>query len=121
MNPCHTLRCTYCCEHTNMLLTAEDVSRLETLGFKKESFSKPSALGTQLKNTHGHCVFLTAGHCTIYDHRPDGCRLYPIVYDKISKDAIQDNACPRFPDFPVTPETRRKLKDLIQRLFPEGF
>jgi hypothetical protein len=120
MNSCEAVHCTACCEHTNMLLTAQDIARIEALGHPKDSFSHPGSLGEQLKNTNGHCVFLKAGQCTIYTSRPHGCTLYPIVYDKSSRQAILDDACPRYKDFPLTNERRRQLQRLITTLFPEG-
>ncbi len=120
MNPCQAIRCSYCCQHTNMLLTAEDTKRIEALGHPPATFQKPGALGMQLKNTHGHCVFLKNGQCTIYDARPQGCRLYPIIHNRTLGGAICDDACPRHTDFPLTPETRRQLRRLIETLFPDG-
>ena len=120
MNACKTLHCTTCCEHTNMLLTPKDLARIESLGYPATNFSKPGPLGIQLKNINGHCVFLRAGSCTIYEYRPTGCTIYPIVYDKDSGQAIVDDNCPRHLDFPLTVETRRRLRTLITTLFPDG-
>jgi uncharacterized protein len=120
MNHCQAAKCTYCCEQTNMLLTPQDIARIEALGHARATFSKQGSLGIQLKNTQGHCVFLRAGHCQIYDARPIGCRLYPVVYEQTSGEAILDDACPRHTDFQLTPETRKQLKTLLACLFPDG-
>ncbi len=120
MNSCRAIRCTACCQQTNMLLTLADIARIETLGLPKTSFTKQGSLGQQLKNTNGHCVFLKAGQCSIYDHRPQGCTLYPVIFNKTTGEANLDDACPRHRDFPLTLETRRQLRRLIQTLFPDG-
>jgi uncharacterized protein len=120
MNQCQATKCTYCCEHTNMLLTSEDISRIEALGHHTITFTKQGNLGTQLKNIHGHCIFLRAGQCRIYDARPTGCRLYPIVYDRSLGEAILDDSCPRHKEFTLTIESKRQLKQLIITLFPKG-
>lgn len=35
-----------------------------------------------MKNLEGRCVFLDLAKrgCTIYDFRPEGCRIYPVIY-----------------------------------------
>jgi len=120
MNPCRAIRCTACCQYTNMLLTKEDIARIEALGHPAASFQQQGTLGIQLKNVNGHCVFLSAGQCTIYNCRPQGCTLYPIVLDRTTGEAIRDDTCPRYQEFPLTKETRRRLRRLIQTLFPNG-
>ncbi|RLG64560.1 YkgJ family cysteine cluster protein [archaeon] len=80
-----------------MELTEEDIRRIEKLGFKREGFTVTHADGrVTLKNVNGHCIFLdeSTGKCTIYPHRPIGCRLYPIIYDEASGDVTVDPECP---------------------------
>ncbi|RLG78751.1 MAG: hypothetical protein DRO13_06790 [Thermoprotei archaeon] len=51
----------------------------------------------RLKNIDGHCIFLdpSTNMCTIYEHRPLGCRLYPLVYDVDRDEVSLDTTCPR--------------------------
>ena len=121
MNSCRAIRCTACCQQTNMLLTPADIARIEALGYPTSFFLQRRPLGLQLKNSQGHCVFLKAGQCSIYEQRPQGCTLYPAVYSKTTGEAILDDTCPRHRDFPLTTETRRQLRRLIDTLFPDGF
>ena len=74
--------CDRCCWGTEMPLTEEDVARLESLGFRREEFSVVKDVVRVLRNVDGHCFFLdpSTGRCRVYEHRPLGCRLYPLVY-----------------------------------------
>jgi len=66
-----------------MPLTKEDIERIEALGYVREYFVVEGKDGIpRLRNINGHCVFLdtATGKCRIYQHRPLGCRLYPLVY-----------------------------------------
>jgi len=66
-----------------MPLLDEDVARIERLGFRRDMFSYVDERGTRrLRNVEGRCIFLdpTSRECTIYEHRPLGCRIYPVVY-----------------------------------------
>ena len=50
--------CGICCTETEMLLSNEDIKRLEKRGFHKKYFVKIFKDGyAQLKNRNGYCVF----------------------------------------------------------------
>ncbi len=81
MVPCTRIRCHKCCIETMMELSESDIERIAGLGYRIEDFAVKGEDGVyRLRNVNGHCVFLTAeGKCSIYEHRPLGCRLYPVV------------------------------------------
>ena len=90
------LRCGACCKETEMLLSTEDIERLERKGYSKKFFVRFDSEGyAKLRNQHGHCVFYYAKkqQCKIYKDRPLGCRLYPVIYDEI-RGIVVDDICP---------------------------
>jgi Fe-S-cluster containining protein len=68
-----------------MPLSNLDLKRILKLGYKLECFAVKTDEGWRLKNNSGRCVFLIKERCGIYLHRPEGCRLYPLVYDETLK------------------------------------
>ena len=89
--------CGKCCYNTEMILFREDVERLVKLGYKIEYFAVKREGKLVLRNVDGHCIFLdpSTNKCTIYPHRPIGCRFYPLVYDVSSGKIVVDKECPR--------------------------
>ncbi|RLE53180.1 MAG: YkgJ family cysteine cluster protein [Candidatus Methanomethylicota archaeon] len=89
--------CAKCCYETKMPLTREDVERIRKLGFKLKDFACWRNGVLTLKNVDCHCVFLdvSSGKCKIYEHRPLGCKLYPLVYDVYSGKVLVDPYCPK--------------------------
>lgn len=90
----YCLSCALCCTATEMILTPSDIERIEMLGFKREDFAEIRDGFYRLKNVEGCCVFLRGNRCTIYDYRPIGCSLYPIVIDAETGDVVLDRECP---------------------------
>jgi len=89
------LRCGVCCRETEMLLSLDDIERLERKGYRKEFFVCFDREGyPTLRNRQGHCVFYDSekSRCRVYKDRPLGCRLYPVIYDEL-KGIIVDNIC----------------------------
>jgi len=89
------LRCGDCCKETEMLLSAEDIERLEGKGYRKKFFVRFDEEGyAKLRNLRGTCVFYDADYCRckIYRFRPLGCRLYPIIHDE-KKGIVVDEVC----------------------------
>jgi Fe-S-cluster containining protein len=82
-----------------MILLREDIERIASLGFNAEEFVVYSKGFYRLKNIDGMCVFLNPKTrlCSIYDWRPKGCRLYPIVYvvGGYFEEITVDNSCPQ--------------------------
>ena len=88
--------CGKCCYQTEMPLTKEDIERIERLGYRREDFAIKVNGVYRLRNVNGKCYFLDeSNRCVIYDHRPIGCRIYPIIFDITSNRAIVDDLCPR--------------------------
>jgi len=89
--------CGKCCYDTKMPLTKRDIERIKNLGFVEEYFVDRRGRIPRLKNIDGHCVFLdpTTNSCIIYPDRPEGCRLYPLVYEEKSNRVSVDFLCPK--------------------------
>ncbi len=96
-----------------MILSNRDIETIETLGYMTGFFVSENKEWLQLKNSHGRCVFHKGNECTIYDHRPEGCRLYPVVYDKTNKKAILDDECPRRNCFSLSKTKVKQLTTLV--------
>lgn len=92
--PCR--RCGKCCESTEMPLTKDDVERILALGYRLEEFAEFRGGVLRLKNVDGRCVFNDPETklCKIYEHRPVGCRLYPLVYVEGVGVALDVEVCP---------------------------
>ena len=75
-----------CCKRTTYKLTKQDVERLGSL-----------LVGAVFKTQDGHlqlkqpCPFLIDNKCSIYNIRPVGCRLYPVVWNN---GLTTDHNCP---------------------------
>lgn len=93
------IKCGKCCENTEMILLMDDIERIASLGFKVKDFVVYSKGFPRLRNVDGRCVFLDPKTrlCKIYDWRPRGCRLYPLVYviRSYSEEIAVDNSCPQ--------------------------
>jgi Fe-S-cluster containining protein len=102
-----------------MVLTTHDIQTIEKLGYEPRFFVSERNEWVQLKNKNGRCVFHNGTVCTIYDHRPEGCVLYPIVYDKDHRCAILDSDCPQKHCFPLSETKSEQLYSLISSLEKE--
>ena len=93
--------CHQCCLETEMILTKADLERIESQGYEREEFclSPEETDGFwQLRNVSsplGHkCYFLSnEGECTIYDFRPEGCSLYPLILNLNTNEEMIDEDC----------------------------
>ena len=91
----HCLNCGVCCTETEMLLSKEDIKRLEKRDFNQNQFVNYDKQGyAQLKNSNGYCVFydLQNHKCKVYVDRPTGCRVYPVIVHE-EKGIILDRLC----------------------------
>jgi hypothetical protein len=89
--------CGLCCRKTEMLLSRADIRRLERAGHARKEFVYVNRqCFAQLRNSRGHCVFyqIDKGRCGVYQCRPLGCRIYPIIYGEKDK-VIVDDLCPQ--------------------------
>jgi Fe-S-cluster containining protein len=78
-----------------MLLSKEDIARLERKGYSKEFFVQFDRVGyATLRNQQGHCVFydVEKRRCKVHAARPLGCRIYPVIYDE-AKGIVVDTIC----------------------------
>jgi Fe-S-cluster containining protein len=92
---CADFSCATCCKDTKMMLSQKDIENIACLGYNKKDFVYLDTDGFfKLKNINGQCFFLKNNKCEIYDHRPQGCRFYPIIYDLDLKKAVLDEDCP---------------------------
>ncbi len=115
--------CGKCCLNTEMPLTKDDIKRIEKLGYPKEYFITYKNGIPRLRNINGHCIFLDiqTRKCKIYEHRPTGCRLYPLVYDAEKRGVIVDNLCPKAKEIPEKDVKKLKMKviELLKTLEEE--
>ena len=89
------LRCGVCCMETEMLLSREDIEKLEREGYRREFFVLFYKEGyAKLRNMQSHCVFyeVKSCRCKVYAARPLGCRLYPVIYVE-AKEIVVDKIC----------------------------
>lgn len=89
------IRCGICCTPTEMELLPEDIERIESLGYRFEEFAEVGQDGiVRLRSVDGRCVFYdpVTRSCRIYEHRPIGCRLYPVIY--VNGEVTVDRLCP---------------------------
>lgn len=99
-----------------MPLSYKDIERIKGLGFDTNFFVTENDGWLQLKNRDGRCVFHTGIVCSIYEDRPDGCKLYPTIYDKGKKRAIFDKDCPHRDEFQMSKSTVKQLYDVVSKL-----
>lgn len=112
-------KCIQCCLETNMILSYQDIDRIKRLGFDINFFVTERDGWLQLKNQDGRCVFHNNIMCTIYKDRPDGCKLYPIIYDKDKKHAIFDKDCLQKDKFLMSKSITKQLYDIVSKLESE--
>lgn len=107
-----------------MLLSAEDISRLERKGFRREFFALLDDAGfVRLRNVESCCVFYdaTRRRCRVYGDRPLGCRLYPVIYDE-EKGIVVDEVCRAKGKFGEKRLERKgkKVLELLERIDAEA-
>jgi Fe-S-cluster containining protein len=115
-NTCLEYRCVKCCLNTEMLLSSSDIRQIRSLGFSENFFIVKRNGKRQLKNSAGRCIFHNGRRCTIYDDRPEGCRLYPIIFREDTGEAVLDSYCPHHAKFQVTPSISSEVIKLVRRL-----
>jgi len=65
-------------------------------------------------------MHLSESACDIYSFKPEGCGLYPLVYDENSKKAVIDNGCPFGHEFEFGEDEVNRLRILLKRLKKEA-
>ena len=107
-----------------MLLSTEDIERLERKGYAREFFAKCDSKGyVTLRNYRGCCVFydVEKRRCKVHADRPLGCRLYPVVYDE-AKGIVVDDVCHAQSTVTEKQKTKRgkKVLKLLQKIDAEA-
>ena len=92
-----------------MTLTEADVARLREAG-QRDFFFVNENHDLQLTNVNGHCCFLCGGQCSVYRHRPEGCRFYPFVLDLDQDRVKRDRFCPWAEEFKSAPGIGVRLR-----------
>ncbi len=96
-----------------MPLTDEDIRRIVSLGYKPKDFTVFRGGLWRLRNIDGRCVFLGEdGMCKIYEHRPIGCRLYPLI-EIDGRCVVDAEYCP-YAYMISEEEVKRFCRDVIQ-------
>jgi Fe-S-cluster containining protein len=96
-----------------MTLTEADVAALRSTGARR--FSRRNQDGiSQLVNRDGHCVFLVDGHCSVYEHRPEGCRLYPLILDLDLDEVVRDDFCPWRDEFDFSVDDEHRVRRSVE-------
>ncbi len=102
-----------------MPLSNADISRIRGLGFCEDSFVVKENGGRKLRNSKGRCVFHNGQICTIYDARPEGCRIYPVLFNMHTREIVLDSHCPHMERFSITSGVSHDLTALVKRLRKE--
>jgi Fe-S-cluster containining protein len=110
---CLETKCIQCCIETNMILSYRDIENIQKQGYEQKFFVTEHDGWLQLKNDKGRCVFHNGTRCTIYHQRPEGCTLYPVVYDKDNQKAILDSECPQKHCFSLSKNKSQQLDNLV--------
>lgn len=90
----YCIKCGNCCLDTEMMLSNEDILRILSKAKPKYEFYYEKDGFLYLANYENRCIFYNASDkkCTIHRYRPQGCRLYPFVYDNgkcvVDKDCL---------------------------------
>ena len=75
-------QCGKCCTYI-AILHKKDIELIKKTGLSEEQFvDKQHPVKKTLKHENGHCMFLKFdpegnNYCSIYDHRPGVCRIFP--------------------------------------------
>jgi Fe-S-cluster containining protein len=113
-SPCIKYGCDKCCRETVMPLSNEDITRIKALGYT--GFIDNSSTWPKLMNIDGACYFLEKGRCTIYNNRPEGCKLYPIVMNVDGDQVGIDDDCRYSEEFEIIGSKVSSILDLFDRL-----
>ena len=97
-----------------MELTSADIERITSLGYSDFYFDDNGE--RILRNIGGHCFFLKDGDCIIYQNKPRGCTIYPLIMSFPGKNPIMDEDCPHRHLFKFDPDDIIELGHLIDEL-----
>jgi Fe-S-cluster containining protein len=86
------------------------------MGYRFKDFVMKRKKKHHLKNINGRCVFLGDNGCIIYSFRPEGCQLYPLIYDENFRKFVIHDLCPYSHMFKASMEDIEVLFSLIKKL-----
>ncbi len=131
-NPCVERGCSKCCHDTEMLLTEDDVRRISAVRPDMEFYFQAPDGFLQLRTRQAPaaaggpagtlpCTFLHPdGSCTIHQWRPEGCRLYPGIWDSDTKvPVLDDQECPHTDAFALDADAMDGVARLAATLVHE--
>ncbi len=112
--------CGVCCQETEMMLSTQDIRRLEKAGYSPEKFVRYDKQNyAKLRNRKGYCFFYDYDRhrCRVYKLRPLGCRIYPVIYSE-EEAVIRDDLCPMRHTVSEREMTRKgkKVVELLERI-----
>ncbi|MES2154324.1 MAG: YkgJ family cysteine cluster protein [bacterium] len=136
VNPCVAHACSACCHDVEMLLTDADLARISAAHPGRDFHFVADDGYLQLRTRDGPpargshaapgalprpCTFLSEdGACTIHAIRPEGCRLYPAVWDDALRGAELDaDYCPHTDGFRLPAATVDAVRRLATKLEAE--
>jgi Fe-S-cluster containining protein len=114
--PCMNHKCVKCCLETRMPLSRFDIKKILELGYLLKDFTVKRGKEWRLRNRFGRCTFLSEDGCKIYSHRPEGCRIYPLVYDEDAGKAVMHRLCLYRHEFEVRKDHVTILMKQLERL-----
>lgn len=128
--PCVTQQCSACCHDIEMLLTNDDLARLQAEKPGVDFWFQADDGYLQLRTRDGPaarggagrpCVFLANdGSCTVHAVRPEGCRLYPAMWvDEARRTELDADYCPHTDGFALPTATQDAARRLAGRLHAE--
>lgn len=120
--PCVNHGCSKCCYEAEMPLLESDMQRLESLGHERGQFAVlDDEAVPQLRMVDGHCYFLnSARRCGVHEARPEGCRLYPQVWDAYTGRVRRDEFCPFSHEFPDDSDVAKRVEGVLAQLGSEA-
>jgi len=102
-----------------MLISNNDIEKIEKNGYNRNYFTKSKKGWLKLKNKDGKCIFHNGKICIIYDNRPEGCMLYPLIFNRENKSFIVDEDCPYGDNFRFNKKSVNQLYGLVTRIIHE--
>ncbi|KYK21164.1 hypothetical protein AYK21_05380 [Thermoplasmatales archaeon SG8-52-2] len=102
-----------------MLLSNSDIQKIENIGYEKKYFTRSKKGWLILKNKDGRCVFHNGKICLIYENRPEGCILYPLIFNKENNFALADEECPYQDSFKFNKKNINQLYMLVEKIINE--
>lgn len=118
-SPCIRYECIQCCIETEMPLSKEDIEHIGRSGFDYSYFVVNRDGWLQLRKYDGRCAFNDGQECLIHENRPEGCRIYPVVYDEDKNSATLDEDCLHRDEFEITKIDEEMVSSLLMKLKDE--